>query len=56
MKERGYHALLTVYGLGNMDKRLVKRLVKWLRTNADEIEKLGTDAYTGGRFTARLSK
>lgn len=56
MKEREYHALLTVYGLGNMDKRLTKRLVSWLRMQADAIEKDGAKAYTEGRFTARLSK
>lgn len=56
MKEREYHALLTVYGLGNMDKRLAKRLVSWLRMQADAIEKDGAKAYTEGRFTARLSK
>lgn len=56
MKERDYHAILTVYGLGSMDKRMVKRLTKWLRDAADGIEKEGAKAYSSGRYNARLMK
>lgn len=39
MRTRNYDALLSIYGLPDMDKKRVKELVKWLRKSADDLEK-----------------
>lgn len=54
MKTREYNAMFTVYGLGDMSKKDVKRLLKWIRNLANDIEKDGAGAYTMGRYRARL--
>lgn len=33
-----YHAMLTVLYLSDMDKRTIKKLAKWLRQQADNVE------------------
>jgi len=38
MDKFNYHARLVVYGLPEMKSPTVKRLVKWLRSLADDIE------------------
>lgn len=39
------HALLSIDGLPQMDKRTITKLVKWLRSVAEEIEKEDKKAF-----------
>lgn len=52
---RDYYAKLTIHGLPTYDKRLIKRLCKWLRNCADDFEK--TDKFNYAKvYTAKLMK
>ena len=55
MNKLNYHAKLIVYGLTEMDKRTLKRLIEWLRAQADEFEMLKEKEYAK-RFTTRIMK
>lgn len=55
IKKEEYHARLTVAGLPDMRRVTMKRLVKWLRNQANEFEKESPKIFSK-RFTARLMK
>jgi len=54
MEKFDYHARLVVYGLPEMKSPTVKRLAKWLRSLADDVEK-EPKAYDK-KLVARLMK
>jgi hypothetical protein len=54
-KELDYYAKLIVHGLPEYDKRLIKRICKWLRDSADDFEKTDKTNFAK-RYTARLMK
>lgn len=53
-KEIQHEAIFTIYGLPQMDTRKVKRVVQWMRTVAENIEKNPKEF--SGRFSARFMK
>ena len=54
MKSFDYHAKLLVYELPNLKKPTIKRLAKWLRDQAEQLE--NSPQEYSKKYTARLMK